>query len=89
MSSWRWYVYIIECVDGSYYTGMTWQMNNRWQQHLSGLGSAYTARHQPKRVAYVEEYASLEQARLRERQVKGWTRVKKEKLIRGEWTKWE
>ena len=87
MRRWRWYVYIIECEDGSYYTGLTWQVDTRWQQHLSRLGSAYTAKHKPKRVAYFEEYDNLDEARLRERQIKGWTRVKKEKLIRGEWGK--
>ncbi len=84
---WRWYVYIIECIDKSYYTGMTWQIDTRWMQHLSGLGSKYTAKHPPKRLAYYEEYDNLEEARLRERQIKGWSRNKKEKLIKGEWTK--
>lgn len=87
MSRWRWYIYIIECEDGSYYTGLTWQVDNRWQQHLSRLGAAYTARHKPKQLVYVEEYENLEEARLREKQIKGWTRAKKEKLIYGEWGK--
>lgn len=85
--SWKWYVYIIECMDNSYYTGMTWQIDTRWIQHLSGLGSKYTSKHPPKRLAYHEEYDSLEEARLRERQIKGWSRNKKERLIKGEWTK--
>ncbi len=88
--TWKWYVYIIECIDRSYYTGMTWQPDSRWTQHLSGLGSRYTVEHKPKRLAYLEEYEDLAQARLREKQIKGWTRAKKEKLIRGEWEKeWE
>jgi predicted GIY-YIG superfamily endonuclease len=87
--SWRWYVYILECVDGSYYVGMTWKPDNRWIQHLSGLGSKYTHKHRPNKLAYLEEYESLEDARLREKQLKGWTRAKKEKLIKGEWGKWE
>lgn len=86
---WKWFVYILECVDRSYYTGMTWQADTRWTQHLSGLGSKYTEKHKPKRVAYLEEYDNLEEARLREKQIKGWTRQKKEKLINGEWSKWE
>lgn len=85
--SWRWYVYIIECIDKSYYTGMTWQIDTRWMQHLSGLGSKYTSKHPPERLAYYEEYDNLEEARLREKQVKGWSRNKKEKLIKGEWVK--
>jgi putative endonuclease len=85
---WRWYVYILECVDGLYYTGMTWQPDNRWVQHMSGIGSEFTKRHKPKRVAYLEEFEDLEQARQRELQIKGWSRNKKAKLIKGEWGKW-
>ena len=87
-NKWHWYVYIIECKDGTYYTGMTWSPDNRWAQHLSGLGSKYTAKHKPEKVVYLEEYEILEQARLREKQIEGWTRGKKEKLISGEWFKW-
>ncbi|MDP4001148.1 MAG: GIY-YIG nuclease family protein [bacterium] len=86
---WKWYVYIIECVDGFYYTGRTWQPDQRWAQHLSGLGSSFTKRHKPKKLAYLEEYESFEEASLREKQIKGWTREKKEKLIKGQWGKWE
>lgn len=84
----KWYVYIIECVDKFYYTGLTWKPDNRWIQHLSGLGSEFTSRHKPGKVVYLEEYDNLEQARRREKQIKGWTRKKKEKLINGEWGKW-
>ncbi len=86
---WKWYVYIIECLDKSFYTGLTWRADLRWIQHLSGLGSKYTAKHKVKKVVYLEEYDDLDQARRREKQIKGWTRVKKEKLIKGEWGKWE
>ena len=85
---WKWYVYIIECTDKSYYTGLTWKPDNRWIQHLTGLGSKYTSNHKPERVVYMEEYEDLEQARRREKQIKGWSRIKKEKLINGEWGKW-
>ncbi len=85
---WKWYVYIIKCKDESYYTGMTWRADIRWTQHLSGVGSSYTAKHKPQKVVYLEEYENFEEARLRERQIKGWTRKKKEKLIDGEWGKW-
>ncbi|MBI5220780.1 MAG: GIY-YIG nuclease family protein [Candidatus Liptonbacteria bacterium] len=88
MSQWKWYVYIIECEDKSYYTGLTWKPDLRWLQHLSGLGSVYTHKHKPRRVVYLEEYENLDQARRREAQIKRWSRVKKEKLINGEWGKW-
>ena len=85
---WKWYVYIVECEDNTYYTGMTWKPNQRWIQHLSGLGSKYTNKHKPKKLVYMEEYDDLEQARRRERQIKDWSRMKKRKLINGEWGKW-
>ncbi len=86
--NWKWYVYIVLCEDYSYYTGMTWQPDIRWTQHLSRLGSKYTARHKPKEIVYLEEYENIQEARRREKQIKGWTRSKKQKLIRGEWGKW-
>lgn len=87
--SWKWYIYIIECVDGFYYTGLTWKADLRWIQHLSGIGSEFTLKHKPKTIAYLEEYNNLDEARRREKQIKGWTRKKKEKLINGEWGKWQ
>lgn len=83
---WKWYVYILECLDGSYYVGRTWKVDVRHEQHLSKLGGKYTAKHGVKRLAYVEEYEDFEQASLRELQLKGWTRKKKEMLINGTWS---
>ncbi len=88
MQQWKWYVYILECLDGSYYTGRTWNVGNRSDQHISKLGSEYTKKHGIKRLAYCEEFENFEEASLREKQIKGWTREKKEKLIKGEWGKW-
>ena len=85
---WKWYVYIIECEDSSYYTGMAWSPSNRWEQHAIGCGSRFTSKHKPRAVVYMEEFENLEQARMREKQIKGWTREKKEKLISGEWGKY-
>lgn len=66
MKQWKWYVYIIECLDNSYYTGVTWSASIRADQHASGLGGKYTAKHGFKRVAYVEEHTNLSVARERE-----------------------
>lgn len=87
MTQWKWFVYILECNDGSYYTGMTWKSSDRFDQHVSGLGGTYTRKHKVKRLAYLEEYTNLEEARLRENQIHGWTREKKQKLISGVWSK--
>lgn len=86
-NKWYWYVYIIECLDGSYYVGRTWKIELRYDQHTSGLGGKYTAKHGVKMLAYLEEFDSFEGASLREKQLKGWTRAKKEKLIKGIWKK--
>jgi len=86
-SQWHWYVYIIECLDSTYYTGMTWNIPNRLEQHISSLGAKYTAKHGVKKLSYYEEFNNLEQARIRERQIKDWSQAKKRKLISGEWKK--
>ncbi len=87
MTDWTWFVYIVECLDGTYYTGMIWNIQQRFEQHQSGKGSVYTAKHGVKRLAYVEQHSDLEQARLRERQIKDWNQEKKQKLIDGTWKK--
>lgn len=84
--TWKWYVYVIECKDSSFYTGLTWSPSLREDQHSSGLGSKYTKRHGFKKVVYVEEHEDIEVARKREKQIKDWNRKKKLKLISGEWT---
>ena len=56
---WKWYVYIIECSDGTYYTGLTWKPEIRYEQHLSAFGSKYTAKHGVKKLAYLEEHENL------------------------------
>jgi len=82
---WHWFVYILECLDGTYYTGMTWDLANRFDQHVSRLGSKYTEKHGVKKLVYYEEFNELELARKREIQIKNWNQDKKKKLISGEW----
>lgn len=82
---WKWYVYILQCQDDSYYTGCTWNASNRLEQHLSKLGGEYTKNHGVKKLVYQEEFDDLDQARKRELQIKDWNRSKKEMLINGEW----
>ncbi|KKR47662.1 MAG: hypothetical protein UT84_C0059G0008 [Candidatus Curtissbacteria bacterium GW2011_GWA1_40_16] len=84
--NWKWYVYIIECLDKTYYTGLTWKPHLRFDQHVSGLGGNYTKKHGVKKLVYVEEHTDLSVARKREQQIKNWNQSKKRKLIRGEWT---
>ena len=86
-AQWKWYVYILECPDETFYTGLTWNVSNRFDQHASQLGSKYTAKHGVKRLAYYEEHTDFEVARKREQQIKDWSQEKKKKLISGEWKK--
>lgn len=78
---WKWYVYILELKNGLYYTGMTWNPPERFDQHLSGLGSKYTAKYGVYKLVYLEEHEDLELARIREIQIKDFSRKKKKMLI--------
>ena len=83
---WKWYVYIIECLDGMFYTGLTWKPDLRLDQHTSGLVGKYTAKHGVKKLVYIEEHTDLGIARKREKKIKDWSQKKKQKLINGEWS---
>ncbi len=82
MSFW---VYILHCTDGSYYTGHTDDLEKRLAQHLAGEIEGYTQTKLPVRFVFSEEFSSREEVIARERQIKGWSRKKKEALIRGDW----
>jgi putative endonuclease len=78
------WLYILRCADGSYYTGSTNNLPLRLAQHKAGEGNAYTRCRLPLELVYSQEFSSEHEAFLRERQVKGWSRAKKEALIRGD-----
>lgn len=80
MAPWKWYVYVLECADGLYYTGLTWNVHERMYQHGTGKGSKFTARHGVKELRYVEEFTDFEAARRRKQQIKDASRKKKEAL---------
>lgn len=77
------FCYILRCSDGSYYVGSTEDLGARLAKHQDGSASAYTAARRPVTLAYAEEHNTLDRTRARERQIKGWTRAKKEALIEG------
>ncbi|HEY7269167.1 MAG TPA: GIY-YIG nuclease family protein [Dehalococcoidia bacterium] len=79
------WTYILRCADGSLYVGQTDDIERRLSEHQLGLYDGYTKSRRPLKLAYCEEHISREDAFIRERQIKGWSRVKKEALIRGEW----
>ena len=78
------WVYILECRDGSLYTGSTPDIERRIAEHRAGEGGGWTAKRLPVRLVFVEEMPTLEEAFLAERQIKGWRRAKKLALIRGD-----
>jgi len=77
------YVYILRCADSAFYVGMTNDPLSRFSWHLDGFASRFTAKRLPVEMVYIEEAPSLRAAGARERQLKGWTRAKKEALIEG------
>jgi putative endonuclease len=77
------YMYILKCSDGSYYTGSTNDLERRLWQHQNGEGALYTKTRLPVELVYYEEYERIDYAFYREKQVKDWSRKKKEALIEG------
>ncbi len=82
MSFW---VYILRCADNSYYTGHTDNIEKRIVQHQTGEIEGYTSTRLPVTLAFADEFATREEALAHERQIKGWSRKKKEAMIRGDW----
>jgi putative endonuclease len=77
------WMYILECVDGSYYTGSTNNLELRLAQHQAGEGANHTRKHLPVKLVYFEKFQRVDQAFYREKQVQRWSRKKKEALING------
>jgi len=82
MSFW---VYILRCADNSYYTGHTDNLEQRIARHAAGEIEGYTSMRLPVTVVFSEEFPTREEALACERQIKGWSRKKKEALMRGDW----
>ena len=78
------WMYILLCSDGSYYTGSTNNLKLRLAQHHSGEGANHTKKRLPVVLVYYEEFIRIDDAFYREKQVQGWSRIKKEALIIGQ-----
>ncbi|KAB0681256.1 GIY-YIG nuclease family protein [Aureimonas leprariae] len=75
-------VYILRCADGSYYTGLTKQpIESRVWEHNEGIYEGFTKRRRPVTLVFTETYDRMLDAIAREKQIKGWSRAKKEALI--------
>ena len=75
------WMYILECANGSYYSGSTNNLERRLRQHQSGKGANHTKRYGPVKLVYFEEYRRVQDAFYREKQIQKWTREKKKALI--------
>ena len=75
------YVYILRCDDGSYYTGYSNNPANRFIEHSKGRGARYTRMHKPDGIAYIQGLKTRRAAMRRERQIKTFTHEQKRNLI--------
>ncbi len=78
------YVYVLKCSDGSYYIGSTTDLERRLAEHQTGFFEGYTTARLPVELVWSSEFPTEHDAFLCERQIKGWSRAKKEALIRGD-----
>lgn len=78
--------YMLRCADGSYYVGHTDSLESRVGQHIAGsMPGCYTFPRRPLLLVWSQEFETREEALVAERRIKGWSRIKKEALIRGDW----
>ena len=80
------YLYILKCSDDSYYTGVTSNLTQRMYQHESAFyPDCYTASRRPLELVFYAEFTNIGFAIDKEKQIKKWSRAKKEALINGEY----
>ena len=79
------YAYMLRCADGHYYVGHTDDLDVRIAQHQASAIPGYTQKRRPVVLVWSERFPERDQAFAAERQIKGWSRAKKEALIRGDW----
>ena len=75
------FCYIVECADGSFYTGWTTDPPRRERQHNRGIGARYTRQHRPVRLVYIEPQPDRASAMRREQFIKNLTHIQKKKLV--------
>jgi len=78
-------MYILRCADDSYYVGSTRNLESRLWQHQQGLGAEYTQHRLPVELVYAYEFERVIDAFAMEKRVQGWSRKKREALIRGDY----
>ncbi len=78
------WIYILKCADESYYCGSTSNLEQRINEHIFHKYSGYTSARLPVELVFSQEFADINDAIRIERQIKGWSRKKKEALIKGD-----
>ena len=82
----NYYVYIVQCSDGLYYTGITNDLERRLWEHNEGVNDkCFTYKRRPVIIKYEEQFSDIRNAIAWEKQVKGWSRKKKEALFLRDW----
>jgi putative endonuclease len=79
------WVYILRCADESYYTGHTDNLEDRIGQHHTGALRGYTVTRRPVKLVFAQECSTRAEALAAELQIKGWSRKKKEAMMREDW----
>ena len=79
-----WYLYMLRCGNGDFYTGITANLERRLAEHQSRIGGRFTRMAHPVELVYQEVFETSTEAKRRERQIKSWSRGKKLALIAGE-----
>ncbi len=79
------WAYVLRCSDGSYYVGHAEELEARLAAHESGEFEGYTAKRRPVTLVWSQEFSTRDEALSAERRITGWSRAKKEALIRGDW----
>lgn len=78
------WLYILRCADASFYTGHTINLEKRFAEHQCGEGGTWTSQRRPVELVFAQLMPDHDSAFLAERQIKGWSRAKKEALINGQ-----
>jgi putative endonuclease len=85
-SDWMFHCYMVRCSDSKYYVGHTDDIDRRLAEHQSGAFGGFTHKRRPVELVWNEAFQTRDDAKAAEKQVKGWSRAKKEALIRRDWT---
>jgi putative endonuclease len=84
-ADWMFHCYMLRCSDGTYYVGHTDNLDLRLSQHQTGYFAGYTFKRRPVYLVWNEAFQTRNDAKAAEKQIKGWSRAKKEALIDGDW----